>query len=53
MQKEIPIKDAINLAVQAYNIIGSYRKENTWEYIKTENGSLESVTAKSNKQMIL
>jgi len=52
MQKEIPIKDAINLAVQAYNIIGSYRKENTWEYVKTENGSLESVTAKSNKQMM-
>jgi len=53
MHKQVPIKDAINLAVQVYRKAGNqYNKENVYEYKNTEDGPLEQITTKSNKQIL-
>jgi hypothetical protein len=50
--KEIPVKDAINLAVQAYIQNGKYHREDQYEYVETEDGPSERITVKGNKHLM-
>jgi len=50
--KEIPIKDALNLAVQAYIKNGRYHKEDQYEYVETDEGPTERITVKGNKHLM-
>jgi len=50
--KQIPIKDALNLAVQAYIQNGKYHREDQYEYVETEDGPTERITVKGNKHLI-
>lgn len=51
-QKQIPVKDAINLAVQAYNQNGKYHRNDQYEYVETEDGPSERVTVYGNKTIM-
>lgn len=50
--KEIPIKDAINLAVQAYIQNGKYHRNDQYEYVETEDGPSERVIVYGNKTIM-
>ena len=50
--KQIPIKDALNLAVQAYIQNGRYHREDQYEYVESEEGPSERVTVKGNKHLM-
>lgn len=50
--KQIPIKDALNLAVQAYIQNGKYHREDQYEYVETEDGPTERITVKGNKHLM-
>ena len=50
--KQIPIKDALNLAVQAYIKNGKYHKEDQYEYVETEDGPTERMTVRGNKYLM-
>ena len=51
-EKQIPVKDAINLAVQAYIQNGKYHREDQYEYVETEDGPSERITVKGNKHLM-
>ena len=51
-EKQIPVKDAINLAVQAYIQNGKYHREDQYEYVETEDGPNERITVKGNKHLM-
>jgi len=51
-QKQIPIKDALNLAVQAYIKNGRYHKEDQYEYVETDEGPSECITVRGNKYLM-
>jgi len=51
--KQIPIKDAINLAVQAYIQNGKYHREDQYEYVEdSENGPYEKIVVRGNKMIM-
>jgi len=50
--KQIPIKDALNLAVQAYIQNGKYHREDQYEYVETDDGPTERITVKGNKYLM-
>lgn len=50
--KEIPVKDALNLAVQAYVKNGKYHREDQYEYVESEDGPSERVTVYGNKTLM-
>ena len=50
--KTLPIKDALNLAVQAYVKNGKYHREDQYEYVETDEGPSESITVKGNKYLM-
>ena len=52
IKKEIPIKDAINLAVQTYIKNGKYHRENQYEYVETDDGPTDLITVKGNKHLM-
>lgn len=51
-QKQISIKDALNLAVQAYVKNGKYHREDQYEFVETEDGPTECITVKGNKYIM-
>lgn len=51
-EKQIPVKDAINLAVQAYIQNGKYHRDDQYEYVETEEGPNERITVKGNKHLM-
>ena len=44
--KQIPIKDALNLAVQAYIQNGKYHREDQYEYVESDEVPAQSVVAR-------
>ena len=50
--KTISIKDAINLAVQAYVQNGKYHREDQYEYVETDEGPSEQIVVKGNKYLM-
>lgn len=50
--KQISIKDALNLAVQAYVKNGKYHREDQYEYVETEDGPRERKTVQGNKHLM-
>ena len=50
--KQIPIKDALNLAVQAYVKNGKYHREDQYEYVESDEGPSERITVKGNKHLM-
>ena len=50
--KQIPIKDALNLAVQAYIQNGKYHREDQYEYVESDEGPSERITVKGNKHLM-
>jgi len=50
--KQIPIKNALNLAVQAYIQNGKYHREDQYEYVETDDGPTERITVKGNKHIM-
>jgi len=51
-QKQISIKDALNLAVQAYIKNGKYHREDQYEYVESDEGPNERITVKGNKHIM-
>lgn len=50
--KQIPIKDALNLAVQAYIKNGKYHREDQYEYVDSDEGPIERMTVRGNKYLM-
>jgi len=51
--KQIPIKDALNFAVQAYIQNGKYNREDQYEYVEdSENGPYEKIIVRGNKMIM-
>jgi len=50
--KQIPIKDALNLAVQVYIQNGKYHREDQYEYVESDEGPSERITVKGNKHLM-
>jgi len=50
--KTLWIKDALNLAVQAYVKNGKYHREDQYEYVETDEGPTERITVKGNKHLM-
>ena len=50
--KTLSIKDALNLAVQAYVKNGKYHREDQYEYVESDEGPSERITVKGNKHLM-
>ena len=50
--KTLSIKDALNLAVQAYVKNGKYHREDQYEYVESDEGPSERITVKGNKHQM-